>query len=229
MMRFVLLVAVACLPGSIHAHELFLGSCPSVPPMEDFDMEKFEGLWYMRESFDNNEKCVRWDISKGTENGTWHLKEAKGSGALSAIGISDNDLTTATLRPDPENPAKMRVKWPLNFAGSYDFRVYSTDYESFAGVFLCQQVAFFQRQNAIVLSRTPQLRVDLQQMARLQHPGVKVEYYLPVRQNRCGYDHETISEGAGSSDMGPLSSPKGRDRDGEVYPDGDHVFDQFAS
>ncbi|XP_042208619.1 uncharacterized protein LOC121856916 isoform X2 [Homarus americanus] len=211
-----LLLVVGCLFTLAHAHEAFFGSCPKVTPLPDFDMERFEGLWYVTESFDEREKCRTWNITKGVVNGTWYLREAKGAGVLSNVGLSDSKLTTATLWPDPNTPAKMVVQWPLNIAGSYDFTVHTTDYERFAGVFQCQQVVFFQRQNGIVLSRTSQLWVELQQMARLHHKDVKVEYFKPVKQSHCGYDREVSNEGAGSSDPGPLGTYKNSKEEEDV-------------
>lgn len=201
-MKTVVVLVVWWLGAAARAHELFLGTCPKPAPMKDFDMEKFEGLWYVVETFDDREECLTWTITRGPENGTWHLREAETKGVLSTVGLSNTGATTATLRPSSDNPAKMRVRWPLNLAGSYDFTVYSTDYQRFAGVFMCQQVVFFQRQNGVVLSRTPHLWVKLQQTARLSLKGVKMEYYQPVKQAHCGRP----GDAAGPTDHGPLAT-----------------------
>ncbi|XP_069943205.1 apolipoprotein D-like [Cherax quadricarinatus] len=204
MLQSVVMVLVACMLGEVHPHKLFRGKCPVVTPVTDFNMTKFEGLWYVLESFDDREACVTWNISQGHKNGTWHMKEVKGSGVLNTLGIYNTEATTATLKPNPDNPAKMKISWPLNIGGSYDYTVHMVDYEKVAGVFMCQRVLLFQRQNGIVLSRTPHLSNDLQQTARLLQNGVQVEYYKPVKQAHCGYLRNTTSVGAGSPDPGPL-------------------------
>lgn len=42
-------------------------------------------------------------------------------------------------------------------AGDADFTVFMTDYETFAGIFTCQKLAFAHRQSATLLSRTRDL------------------------------------------------------------------------
>ncbi|KAK3878039.1 hypothetical protein Pcinc_017299 [Petrolisthes cinctipes] len=214
--RMLLLVVVVVMVGSGSCHELFLGDCPVVPALQDFDMERFEGLWYMVESFDHGEYCVTWNITKGAEKGTWYLLESETTGAEATVGLSNGDLTTATLTPRPGNEARMTVNWPLNIAGSYSFTVHVTDYTQMAGVFQCQEIAIFQRQKGIVLSRTPLLKANLRYEGRLRSPGVKVEYYEPVQQGNCGRPHEERHEGAGSDDPGPLGGTKSEDDDEEV-------------
>ncbi|XP_047485556.1 apolipoprotein D-like [Penaeus chinensis] len=208
-MTALLLVALAAAAAPSRAHEILWGSCPSVEPVADFDMERFSGLWYLIEKFDNDESCVTWNISKGSEPNSWVLLERKGSGFLSTVGLDQDDLHTAAITLDPGRPGVMQISWRLNIVGSYQMTVHSTDYDRFAGAFECQQVALFQRQQATVLSRKPNLQIDLRQMARLDRGDIRVEYYRPVYHGGCGYDGSSISAGAGSSDPGPLGVPPG--------------------
>ncbi|ROT83408.1 apolipoprotein D [Penaeus vannamei] len=203
-MNTLLLVTLAAVTAPSLGHEILWGSCPSVKPVADFDMERFSGLWYVIEKFDNDERCVTWNISKGSDSNTWVLLERKATGFLSTVGLDQDDLHTATITLDPGRPGVMSISWRLNIVGSYRMTVHSTDYDHFAGAFECQQVAFFQRQQATVLSRKPNLQIDLRQMARLDRKDIRVEYYRPVSHGGCGYEDTAISAGAGSGDPGPL-------------------------
>lgn len=49
----------------------------------------------------------------------------------------------------------MRVKFPLNvLPGNAVFKVFMTDYESYAGIFTCQSLPVGHRQSVTILSRT---------------------------------------------------------------------------
>ncbi|XP_050710445.1 uncharacterized protein LOC126995184 [Eriocheir sinensis] len=215
--KMVMMVVVVVLMQAAHGFKLKSGSCPAVTPMEVLDMEKFQGLWYMMESFDGREQCVTWNITHGDTNGTWYIQETKGSGVLSLTGITGTSLTTATLKQGSDGSGNLRVNWPLNLAGSYAFVVHDTDYDNYAGLVMCQSFLFAHRQNGIVLSRTPMMPIEQRQMARGNFPGLVVEYYKRVKQSICDrYKPENLA-GAGSSNAGPLG---GSSRGEEWYGDG---------
>ncbi|KAK8381486.1 hypothetical protein O3P69_018514 [Scylla paramamosain] len=207
-MVMVVVVVMVAVPSSV-AFKLKSGSCPKIPGVETLDMEKFHGMWYVMESFDGREECVTWNITKGNVNGTWYIQEMKGSGILNAVGVSGTSLTTGTLTEASDGSGNMRVNWPLNLAGSYAFTVHDTDYDNYAGVVMCQSFLLAHRQNGIVLSRTPKIRVDQRQMARGRFEGLVVEYYTRVKQSICQRYRPPISGGAGSSDAGPLGGSGG--------------------
>ncbi|KAK7068003.1 hypothetical protein SK128_017503 [Halocaridina rubra] len=193
-MSVLVCVVMSLLTGSALGHESFFGRCPSSPEMDNFDMEKFEGVWYLLESFDNYLKCVVWNITKGDSLGSWKLLETKESGVWNTFGITPNPASVS--QPDPTNhPARLRITWPASLAGSSAFTVYKTDYDNYAGVFECQNIGLFHRQNGAVLSRTPTLKVDLKQMARIGTDKIKVAYYRAVKQDHCLGRTSSDSEG----------------------------------
>lgn len=59
--------------------------------------------------------------------------------------------------PDPDVPAKLRVRFPLSVAGDASYTVFATDYNTYAGIFTCQKLAFAHRRSATLLSRTRSL------------------------------------------------------------------------
>ncbi|KAK7079746.1 hypothetical protein SK128_025203 [Halocaridina rubra] len=179
-----LLVASVML-HSVLAYESFIGSCPSVPSVEDFDMEKFAGTWYVVESFDEFRWCVTWNITKGSDYGVWKLVESEESGVVYDLGLKHSNFYAAELsQPDTSNPGKLKIRWRLSISSS-DFTVHSTDYNNYAGIFECQNMGLFHRQNGIVLSRKPGLKGAARQLARIRTSDVKVEYFKPVRQYSC--------------------------------------------
>nr|QEA69218.1 lipocalin-like protein 2 [Palaemon carinicauda] len=188
----VLRVAVTSLViGLALSAETFWGRCPSAPEMADFDMAKFEGLWYLHETFDPGEKCMTWTITKGTEPNTWKVVEEKESGAINAVGLAHSDFNSGTITmKNPSKPSQLRIYWPISgIAGDAALTIYDTDYVTYAGAFECQNVGFFHRQNGIVLSRNPQMEVADRQNSRIKTPRIKVEYYQRVLQGNCRYKY----------------------------------------
>ncbi|XP_064087166.1 apolipoprotein D-like [Macrobrachium nipponense] len=188
-MLMFLVALFSLLISSATSAEYFWGRCPSAPPMKDFTMDKFLGLWYIVEAFDDGEKCMTWNITRDAAPHIWRVAEDKENGPFHAAGISHAKFNTGTLtQRDKVNPAKMRSYWPISgIAGETEFTVHDTDYENYASVFECQNVGVFHKENGLILSRTPVLRVDLRQMARIRAPDIKVAYYRRVLHSGCKY------------------------------------------
>ncbi|XP_068242926.1 apolipoprotein D-like [Palaemon carinicauda] len=188
MMKFTVVLLCVLVRCALTA-EYHWGRCPTVSAMEEFDIAKFTGRWYIIEAFDNGEKCMTWTISQNNDPGSWEIVEEKENGLFNSVGLNHASFNTGTLtQPDKKKPANLRSYWPMSgIAGSSSFTVHSTDYNNYAGIFECQNVGLFHRQNGMVLSRTPVLRVDLKQMARILAPGINVAYYKRVLQGNCKY------------------------------------------
>ncbi|XP_068242914.1 apolipoprotein D-like [Palaemon carinicauda] len=197
------LLIVSLVAGSTMSAEYFYGRCPIAPPMKDFDMEKFKGVWYVLEAFDEGEQCMTLNITESDAPDTWTIVEEKENGLFNALKLRHSSFNTGRITvPDKNNSAAMSVRWRLSgsIAGKSSFTVHNTDYDQFGSVFECQNVGFFHRQTGLVLSRTPVLRVDLRQMARIHTPDIKVAYYKRVYQGTCRYR----SQPAGSGPAPPL-------------------------
>ncbi|XP_076031322.1 apolipoprotein D-like [Oratosquilla oratoria] len=186
-------------------HEVFWGSCPTVTPMEDFDMDRMEGLWYVAELFESKVRCMTWNFTRGEEEGTYHVLEEKASGRLNSIGLTQPSINTATLRPHPSNhSARWLASWPLNLVGAQDFTIFMTDYDSYAGIFECQKVTFFHRQQPLILSRQPIMPVNRRQEVggRLASFGIEVAYLKRVDHGIC----VSATEGLDLPGPGPLGT-----------------------
>ncbi|XP_066979205.1 apolipoprotein D-like [Macrobrachium rosenbergii] len=183
------LVLLSVLVRTALTAEYVWGRCPTPTAMEDFDMAKFIGRWYVIEAFDKGEKCMTWTVSQKDSPDSWQIVEEKENGIFSAVGLAHATFNTGTLtQPDKKNPANLRSFWPMSgIAGDGSFTVHTTDYDNYAGIFECQNVGLFRRQNGLVLSRTPVLRIDLKQMARILAPGIEVTSYSKVLQGNCKY------------------------------------------
>ncbi|XP_045466228.1 apolipoprotein D-like [Harmonia axyridis] len=159
-----LLFSIACLAflATTNGHSYHLGSCPYVEPQRSFNMQKMMGIWYAIEKTGTASSCVVYNFSKTDEPYEYDLVQTSQHFILKYTPIEHVYKYTGRLTvPDPVTPAKMSVKFPLNVAGSSNFTIISTDYDSYALIFTCQKLAFANRQSATILSRDKVLDKDL--------------------------------------------------------------------
>uniref|UniRef100_A0A2M4ABX3 Apolipoprotein D n=2 Tax=Anopheles triannulatus TaxID=58253 RepID=A0A2M4ABX3_9DIPT len=162
-LRCVLAVAivslVCCLSGTVQGHTYKTGDCPSVEPMNGFQMKQFLGIWYVIQKTGTAATCVIYNITKNVETpDEYFIEQVSQKAALSLAPIKHEYSYTGKLTvTDRDVPARMTVRFPLSVAGSAKFVVFMTDYDTYAGVFSCQKIPFGHRQSATLLSRTRDL------------------------------------------------------------------------
>jgi len=146
---------VAALLAPTHSHTSHWGrECPDIDPVPNLDTNRITGTWYVMYKFDTSNTCLVWNITKRSDE-TFTLTENRQFAALDAVSLDHTHWLSATLdTPNPEVPARMRVRWPTSLTGKADFTVFDTDYENFMAVFECDRAGFFHRRSVAVLSRT---------------------------------------------------------------------------
>jgi len=154
-------VLATVLVGVVTSHSYGIGGCPKIPAANNFETEQFLGTWYVIEIFGRQTKCMSLTFNK-VSNSSLSVTEAMEFYLLDNINVDYSHANTGTLNiEDPNNPAKMRVKWPDNILGSATFTVVDTDYEGYALIVECQKLWLASRTNAAILSRKPTLEPEL--------------------------------------------------------------------
>ncbi|XP_067014679.1 apolipoprotein D [Anabrus simplex] len=154
----VTLLVLGALLGLVHGHSYHLGSCPSVEPMPDFQMNRFLGKWYVIQKTSTGSRCLVNNYKVDNETGGYLLEQESEHLLLGLTSVDHIYRYTGKLSvPKANTPAKMVVNFPLSVAGTASYVVFMTDYETYAGVFTCQKLAFAHRQSASILSRKPTL------------------------------------------------------------------------
>nr|XP_023025211.1 uncharacterized protein LOC111513262 [Leptinotarsa decemlineata] len=116
------------------------------------------GIWYVIEKTSTASSCIVYNITKTDEPEEYSIEEISQHFLLSLTPLRHGYHYRGTLTvPDSSVPAKMKVKFPLSVAGSSSFTVFTTDYDTYAGIFTCQKITFSNRQSATILSRTRSL------------------------------------------------------------------------
>lgn len=116
---------------------------------------QFLGIWYAIEKTSTASTCVVYNVTKGAEPGEFAIQQLSQHFVLGLTPLKHEYSYTGKLScPDPDVPAKLRVRFPLSVAGDASFTIFATDYTSYAGIFSCQKIGFAHRRSATLLSRT---------------------------------------------------------------------------
>ncbi|KAK0089408.1 hypothetical protein PV325_007566 [Microctonus aethiopoides] len=142
----------------VNAHTYHMGACPVVEPQQGFEMNKFLGYWYVIQKTSTGSKCVGYNYTRGDEPGSYVITQDSNHLVLGLTPLKHQYHYTGELTvPQPSIPALMEVRFPLSVAGSASHIVFATDYNTYAGIFTCQKLAFAHRQSATILSRDKEL------------------------------------------------------------------------
>ncbi|KAL0102896.1 hypothetical protein PUN28_018297 [Cardiocondyla obscurior] len=177
------------------AHTYHMGACPLVEPMQGFQMSKFLGLWYVVQKTSTGSKCITYNYTRGEEPGEYVITQDSDHLILGLTPLKHEYHYTGQLTvPEPSTPGRMDVRFPLNVAGSASHVVFMTDYDTYAGIFTCQKLAFAHRQSATILSRTKTL--DQSQVdnirQRLSIFGVDPYDLSIISQSECPHGNNTL-------------------------------------
>lgn len=182
----VLVAALAALPAS--AQVIHLGRCPAVRVQPTFDVRKYMGAWYENRRFfaifELNAKCAHANYTLAP-NAT--VVDVLNMGVSKLTG-RPNIARGKAYQYDPADPAKLRVKFK-KYIPAGDYWVLGTDYTSYAAVFSCTDLTFFNAQIAWILTRSPRpTHKTLAQAYRVfEANGVNTDYFRVTDQTGCGY------------------------------------------
>ncbi|XP_025837316.1 apolipoprotein D isoform X2 [Agrilus planipennis] len=169
-------------------HSYNLGDCPAVEPMQDFDMNRMLGIWYAVQKTSTASSCVIYNFTRTNEPYEYDLEQYSQHFAIGLTPLKHEYKYTGKLHvPDKAVPAKMFAKFPLNFLGSASYVVFATDYDTFAGIFTCQKLAFARRESATILSRRRTLdKMYIDKIrSKLSSYGVDPFELSPISQENC--------------------------------------------
>jgi len=182
---FFLLAAVT---SYVQCHTYYLGQCPLVEPMDNFDMTKFLGRWYVIQKFSTASSCWTYDFIRNSTDGSLRVVQSRDHVVLDTVGLDNNYRYTGTLDvPDNNRQGFMRVRFPMSVAGKADYVVFATDYENYGAVYTCQRILFGHRRSASILSRRPVLdQIYVNKMrTKLEGFGFDPHDFSIVTHNDC--------------------------------------------
>lgn len=143
----------------INGHTYHTGQCPQVEPMQGFNMAQFLGVWYAIQKTSTASTCLIYNVTRNDdEPNEYNIEQTSQHFVLGLTPLKHEYSYTGKLTiQEPTIPAAMTVRFPLSVAGSAKYIVFMTDYNTYAGIFTCQRLAFAHRLSATILSRTRSL------------------------------------------------------------------------
>ncbi|XP_071958966.1 apolipoprotein D-like [Antedon mediterranea] len=131
--QFACLLVAVCLVGSISAQVYSRGPCPEVTVQENFDVNRYLGIWYeaarFYTTFQKDSRCV---VANYTLKDNGHINVLN-SGYFPGEGYGSD---VGDGKPNPDNPAKIGLKFnTLQPRGKY--WVLDTDYDTYTLVHSC--------------------------------------------------------------------------------------------
>lgn len=185
MKSLTIVVVLGIILGLAHAHTYHLGECPTVEPQADFNMKQFLGLWYVIQKTSTSSKCLIYNITQVPDEPSVYRIEQ--TNPIPGVGKPYHYTGQLTV-PYPSVPAKMTANFPLSVAGTADYTVFLTDYNTYAGIFTCQKLPLSHRHSATILSRTKSLdKIYVEKLrSRLSNAGVNPYDLSLVSHTECG-------------------------------------------
>jgi len=159
MLRLIAFAAVAAVFAA--AHETDTGECPTFPPMQGFDYDRFaEGRWYALEKFGTHElKCLTYDFGVNGY-GFKQVTQKSVSKTLDRLSLANYHTSRGNLEaPSSSQPANMVVRFSTNIYGPSSFVIMDTDYNDYALLCTCQSagliITTLHRRSCTILGREP--------------------------------------------------------------------------
>ncbi|XP_050436688.1 uncharacterized protein LOC126843306 [Adelges cooleyi] len=151
--------------------------CLNFTPMPDFDVQRFLGTWYAIRTTTTPVRCLVYDIAntrkldntqrldninctdcKNCQNYVECTKcPTNSTGLLDRSGTAKNVNVFGELKPDPSVPSKLIVFMPPYVDEKMFMVVFTTDYESYAGIYTCEKYDGGSDHVVSILSRTVHL------------------------------------------------------------------------
>jgi len=159
MLRLIAFAAVAAVFAA--AHETDTGECPTFPPMQGFDYDRFaEGKWYALEKFGTHElKCLTYDFGVNGY-GFKQVVQKSVSKTLDRLSLANYHTAKGNLDvPSSSQPANMVVRFNTNIYGPSSYVIMDTDYNDYALLCTCQSaglvITTLHRRSCTILGREP--------------------------------------------------------------------------
>ncbi|XP_015438393.1 PREDICTED: apolipoprotein D-like [Dufourea novaeangliae] len=184
MFRVCLLLIIARMAS---AQVPFLGACPNLEAMQNFDIIRYIGKWYEVERyfalFEFGGKCVTANYSQG-ENGSINILNKQIS-SLTGVSSSIEGIGKSLGRT---SESKLIVTFPsLPLPVDAPYWILDTDYETYSVVWSCSNFSVFSVRNAWILTREPKPPVSVLEKAYqiLDKNSISRAYFIRTDQKNC--------------------------------------------
>ncbi|CAH1400707.1 unnamed protein product [Nezara viridula] len=182
-MAFRTIILLSCLAGFIEAQVPFLGACPELKTMTDFDSQRYMGKWYEAERyfsvFEFGGKCVQSNYTDGIDNNINIISKQ-----TSSLTGAKSTVNGAVKKNNSGNSAQMHMTFPY-LPVDAPYWVLETDYDTYAVVWSCTNFGLFSARNAWILTRdkNPPLKVMEKAYSVIDRNLISRAFFIRTDQN----------------------------------------------
>ncbi|XP_033307424.1 uncharacterized protein LOC117209457 [Bombus bifarius] len=185
MLRIYLLLIIASVAI---AQVPFLGSCPTVETIQNFDMERYLGKWYEIEKyfafFEFGGKCVTATYNITDDSNSINILNKQIS-ALTGVSSSIEGVGKPVLKVED---AKLTVSFPsMPLPLDAPYWILDTDYTTYSVVWSCSNFGVFSTRNVWIMAREPKPLVSVLEKAYqiLDKNNISRAYFIRTDQKNC--------------------------------------------
>ncbi|XP_020283416.1 apolipoprotein D-like isoform X2 [Pseudomyrmex gracilis] len=185
MLRIFVILAVAT---AATAQVPFIGACPNLETMKNFNLNSYLGKWYEVERyfawFEFAGKCVTASYSVNEDDGSVKIINKQIS---SFSGITSSIEGVARLLGKSDDP-KLSVSFPsLPVPVEAPYWILDTDYKSYAVVWSCANLGVLNVRNVWILTREPNPPVEVLEKAYqvIDKNNISRAYFIRTNQKNC--------------------------------------------
>ncbi|KAL6263698.1 hypothetical protein P5V15_003786 [Pogonomyrmex californicus] len=165
----------------------FLGTCPNLEAMPNFELERYLGKWYEVERyfawFEFGGKCVTANYSLNENDSVKIINKQISS--LTGVATSIEGVGRLIDRSDDPKLTVTFPSLPLQFDAPY--WVLDSDYKSYAVVWSCTNLGVLNVRNVWILTREPKPPIAVLEKAYqvIDKNNISRAYFIRTDQKNC--------------------------------------------
>ncbi|KAF6214078.1 hypothetical protein GE061_011809 [Apolygus lucorum] len=184
-MELLHLAVVLIFVSSSSAQIPYLGDCPTLSPMENFNISRFMGIWYEAERYfqiyQMGGRCVSLEYLQDGDDYVKTISRQK-----SLVSGTYSETVLRAIRVEKGHASGMFFSYPY-FPMDLPYTILDTDYKDFAVAWSCNSLRFANIRNAWILTRERHPSVGVMENAYsvLDLNGISRAFFYRTDQNNC--------------------------------------------
>ncbi|KAK9505729.1 hypothetical protein O3M35_009718 [Rhynocoris fuscipes] len=176
-------------PALIKAQVPYIGSCPELKTVDNFNQSRYMGKWYEAERYfsvlEFGGKCVNSNYSEGADESINII--SKQTSTLTGI---HSTIEGEVVKANHGFQSKMNLRYPY-LPMDAPYWILDTDYDNYSVVWSCSNFGIFSTRNAWILTRSrfPSLEIMEKAYNIIDKNLISRAYFIRTDQRNCPDDY----------------------------------------